>query len=118
MPGLPGWKQARTARRPSPTSDSMARLVWTPPATQDMARLHAFLATKNRDAARRAVSAIRQGVKTLAAHPEIGRPASNMDAEFRDWFVPVGKSGYVVRYRFDGAMVVILAVRHGKEAGY
>jgi plasmid stabilization system protein ParE len=95
----------------------VARLVWTPPATGDVARLHAFLAPKNRDAARRAVSAIRQGVKTLAAHPEIGRPASGLPAEFRDWFIAFGQSGYVVRYRFDGAEVAILAVRHGKEAG-
>ncbi len=89
-----------------------------PQATQDVARLHAFLAPKNRDAARRAVSAIRQGVKTLAAHPEIGRPAADLPPEFRDWFIAFGQSGYVVGYRFDGAAVAILAVRHGKEAGY
>jgi plasmid stabilization system protein ParE len=96
----------------------VARLVWTPPAAQDVARLHAFLAPKNRDAARRAVSAIRQGAKTLAAHPEIGRAAKGLPAEFREWFIPFGQSGYVVRYRFDGAAVAILAVRHGREAGY
>ena len=96
----------------------MARLIWTPSASKDVARLHAFLASKNRDAARRAISALRQGVKTLATHPEIGRPAAGMPAEFRDWFIPFGQSGYVVRYRFDGGMVAILAVRHGKEAGY
>jgi len=94
----------------------VARLIWTPPATEDVARLHAFLAPNNRDAARRAVSAIRQGVKTLAAHPEIGRAARGLSAEFREWFIPFGQSGYVVRYRFDGAVVAILAVRHGKEA--
>jgi hypothetical protein len=27
-------------------------------------------------------------------------------------------SGYVTRYRFDGEIVTILAVRHQKEAGY
>ncbi len=96
----------------------MARLIWTPLALQDVARLHAFLAPKNRDAARRAASAIRRGVKTIAEQPEIGRPASGMPVEFRDWFIPFGQSGYVVRYRFDGAVVAILAVRHGKEAGY
>ena len=53
----------------------MACLVWTPPASEDVARLRAFLAPKNRDAARRAVSDVRQGVKTLATHPEIGRAA-------------------------------------------
>jgi len=94
------------------------RLVWTPPAIEDLARLHSFLAPKNRAAARRAVGAIRQGVKTLGAHPEIGRPIEDMQPEFRDWFIPFGQSGYVVRYRFDGALIAILAVRHGREAGY
>ena len=28
----------------------MARLIWTPSASKDVARLHAFLASKNRDA--------------------------------------------------------------------
>ncbi|MGO8953982.1 MAG: type II toxin-antitoxin system RelE/ParE family toxin [Rhodomicrobium sp.] len=96
----------------------MAQLIWTPAALQDMARLHAFLAPKNRDAAKRAVRAIRKGVETLGAHPEIGRPIEDMPPEFRDWFIPFGQSGYVVRYRFDGGLVAILAVRHGKEAGY
>jgi plasmid stabilization system protein ParE len=80
--------------------------------------LHAFLAPKNRDAARRAVRAIRQGVKLLAMHPEIGRPVEEMPPEFREWFVRFGDGGYVTLYRYDGELVAILAVRHGKEAGY
>lgn len=83
-----------------------------------MARLHGFLATKNRDAARRAVRAIRQGVQTLAAHPAIGRPVEELPPEFREWIIPFGDSGYVVLYRHDGRKVAILAVRHGREAGY
>jgi len=59
-----------------------------------------------------------RGVKTLAAHPEIGRAARGLSAEFREWFIPFGRSGYAVRYRFDGAAVAILAIRHGREAGY
>ena len=94
----------------------MLQLIWTPPALQDVARLHAFLAPKNPDAARRAVRAIRQGVQTLGAHPGIGHPIEDMPPEFRDWFIPFGQSGYVVRYRFEGELVAILAVRHGKAA--
>jgi plasmid stabilization system protein ParE len=80
--------------------------------------LHAFLPPKNRDAARRAARAIRQGVKLLAMHPEIGRPVEEMPPEFREWFVRFGDGGHVTLYRYDGELVVILAVRHGKEAGY
>jgi plasmid stabilization system protein ParE len=96
----------------------VTRLIWTPPAVRDVARLHAFLAPKNRKAARRAVRAIRQGVKALAAHPEIGRPIEEMPPEFREWFIQFGDSGYVALYRYNGELVAILAVRHGREAGY
>lgn len=85
---------------------------------RDIARLHGFLAPKNPDAARRAVRAIRRGVKALASHPEIGRPIDEMPPEFREWFVQFGDSGYVALYRYDGELVAILAVRHGREAGY
>ena len=96
----------------------MPRLVWTPSALRDLARLHAFLATKDRNAARRAIRAIRQGVTALARHPEIGRPVEDLATEFREWLIRFGDGGYVARYRYDGEIVAILAVRHGKEAGY
>jgi plasmid stabilization system protein ParE len=96
----------------------VAKLVWTPPALRDIQRLHAFLAPKNPDAARRAVRAIRQGVKALAAHPEAGRPIEDLPPEFREWQIPFGADGYIALYRHDGRTVAILAVRHGREAGY
>ena len=52
----------------------MPRLIWSQPALLDVARLHDFLTPKRRDAAKRAVKAIRQGIKALGKHPEIGRP--------------------------------------------
>jgi plasmid stabilization system protein ParE len=96
----------------------MVRIIWLPTAVRDVQRLHDFLAPKNRDATRRAVRAIRQGVKALEAHPEIGRPVEDMPPEFREWFIQFGQSGYVALYRYNGKQVAILAVRHGKEAGY
>jgi plasmid stabilization system protein ParE len=85
---------------------------------RDVARLHRFLAPKNRDAARRAVRTIRQGVKALDEHPEIGRPIDEMPHEFRERIIQFGNSGYVVLYHYNGDQVTILAVRHGKEVGY
>ena len=96
----------------------MPRVIWTPPALADVARLHGFLAPVNRDAARRAVQAIRQGVKALTARPEIGRPVEEMPPQFREWISQFGKSGYLILYHYDGTDVAIVAVRHGKEAGY
>ena len=96
----------------------MPRLIWSEPALTNVQRLYRFLAEKNLAAARRAVGTIRDGVKILAQHPQAGRVADDMDEAFRDWPVDFGDSGYVVRYRFDGERVTILAVRHQKEAGF
>jgi len=96
----------------------MPRLIWSEPALAHVQRLYRFLAKKNLAAAKRAVKAIRDGVKTLAQHPQVGRLVDDMDEAFRDWPVDFGESGYVVRYRFDGERVTLLAVRHQKEAGF
>lgn len=96
----------------------MPRLIWSPPALRDVTRLHRFLASKNRDAAIRAIKAVRQRVKLLARHPEAGRPAEDLPPEFREWPMDFGNSGYVALYRFDGQHVVILAVRHAREFDY
>jgi plasmid stabilization system protein ParE len=96
----------------------MPRLNWSPAALRDVARLHQFLAPKSEEAARRAVKTIRQGVKALGKHPEIGRLVEEMPPEFREWVIEFGHSAYVVLYHYDGKQVVILAARHGREAGY
>lgn len=96
----------------------MPRLKWSQPALLDVARLHAFLVPKSRDAAQRAIKVIRQGVKALAKHPEIGRPVEEMALEFREWVIEFGRGAYVVLYHYDGRQVVILAIRHGRECGH
>jgi plasmid stabilization system protein ParE len=95
----------------------MPRLKWSQRSLRDVARLHDFLNSKSRDAAKRAVKAIRQGVKALAKHPEIGRPVEEMPPEFREWIIEFGHGAYVVIYHFNRNEVVILAIRHGREDG-
>lgn len=96
----------------------MPRLIWAPPALRDVQRLHAFLAQKSADAARRAVKAIREGAKVLAQQPGIGRPLEDMEPEYREWLIDFGDSGYLLLYRCDDSTAIILAVRHQREAGY
>jgi plasmid stabilization system protein ParE len=96
----------------------MPRLRWSQAARLDVVRLHDFLIPKSREAAQRAVSAIRQGVKALGKHPAIGRPVEEMPPEFREWIIEFGPGACVDLYRFDGKEAVILAVRHRREAGY
>ncbi|WP_234265382.1 type II toxin-antitoxin system RelE/ParE family toxin [Hydrogenophaga sp. NFH-34] len=96
----------------------MPRLIWTPQALADVQRLYRFVSSKNLDAARRAVQTIRQGVKVLTLQPGMGRPIEDLPVEFREWLIDFGDSGYVARYRLDGDAIVVLAVRHQKEAGF
>ena len=96
----------------------MPQLIWSPQALLDVQRLYQFLAPKNLATAKRAVTAIRQSVKVLSLQPGIGRPVEDMADEFRDWIIDFGDSGYVVRYRLDARHLIILAVRHQKEAGF
>lgn len=96
----------------------MPPLKWTLQSLRDVIRLHDFLAHKSPDAAKRAVQAIRQGVKVLGNHPEMGRPVDELPTEFREWVIEFGSGAYIALYRYDGKEVMILAVRHGREAGY
>jgi len=96
----------------------MPRVIWSQAALLDVQRLYRFLAPKNLDAAKRAVKAVRTGLKVLQLQPAIGRPIDDMPTEFREWIIDFGDSGYVVRYRIDSELVIILAVRHQKEVGY
>jgi plasmid stabilization system protein ParE len=96
----------------------MPRLKWSEQALHDVNRLHSFLAPKSDDAAERAVRAIRQGAKLLGKRPHLGRPVDELPPEFREWVIPFGNGAYVALYHYDETEVVILAIRHGREAGY
>ena len=98
----------------------MPSLIWSGQALQDVQRLYRFLSPKSSSAAQKAVRSIQSGVKVLALQSHIGRPVADMDIAFREWMIDFGDSGYVVRYRVssDQSKVILLAVRHQREAGY
>jgi plasmid stabilization system protein ParE len=78
----------------------MPPLKWSQPALRDVARLHAFLAPKSHEAASRAIRAIRQSVKALGKHPEIGCPIDELPPEFREWVIEFGSGAYVALYHY------------------
>ena len=96
----------------------MPQLIWSPEALADVQRLYRFLSEKNPDAARRAASAIRDGMKIVADHPDVGRPVDDLDPEFQEWPISFGASGYVALYRLEKDVALVVAVRHQKEVGY
>lgn len=96
----------------------MPQIIFTPKAVQDLERPREFLQQKSPAAADKAASAIIHGIQELGKFPTIGRPIEDLAEEYRDWLIDFGDSGYIARYRQDGDKVVVLAVRHQKEAGF
>lgn len=88
------------------------RIRWTPEAVDDLARLYDFLAPYNPEAAVRVVTALRNAVRQLAAHPRLGpRLAGFKPREVRRLVV----AHYEVRYEVAGDAVHILRFFHGRE---
>lgn len=96
----------------------MPHLVLAAGALRDLKRLREFLRPKNPIAAKRAGAAIIKAIQVLAVHPKIGRPAEEMEIEYREVVIDFGDSGYLALYRFENDRVTVLAFRHQKEAGY
>ena len=48
----------------------------------------------------------------------MGRLVEDLTEQYRERVIAFGDSGYVARYRIDGDVVTILAIRHQKEAGF
>jgi plasmid stabilization system protein ParE len=92
------------------------KIVVSDAAQADLLRLHDFLADKNPDAARRAVSAIVGSIDSLDLFPDRGRPSAVAGA--RELIVPFGDSSYVLRYARQAGRdeLVILRVWHSREA--
>ena len=95
----------------------MAQVVYTRNALTNLDRLHRFLADKNPQAATRALQAIVSHLDLLTRHPRLG-PVDSEHPDSREIFIPFGAAGYLARYRLDGDDVIVLAVRHAREAGY
>ena len=91
---------------------------WTANALNGLARVHAFLAEIDPDAAQQALDAIEASADILEQFPNAGRPADDLGPDHRELLIPFGGSGYALFYELIGDTVFILAVKHQKEAGY
>ena len=91
------------------------RVVWLPEARDDVRRLYDFLIEKDARAAERAVRTIRLGATRLREIPNIGRRIEDESGR-RELFLPFGVGAYVLRYRVEGELIVIVRVWHSREA--
>ncbi|HSY27044.1 MAG TPA: type II toxin-antitoxin system RelE/ParE family toxin [Burkholderiaceae bacterium] len=95
----------------------MARLIYSRIALLDLEKLTDFLLEVDPSAAAETVELIEEAVAVLKRHPLIGRP---VESNLRELIISRGKTGYVALYSFeaDQDAVLILAIRHQREAGY
>ena len=95
----------------------MARVEVTERAIGDLERLFDFIAEEDPTRARKQLLSVRRALELLADHPLLGREAEDGR---RELILSRGRYGYVAKYRWLPAedVVLILAVRHQREAGY
>jgi plasmid stabilization system protein ParE len=88
------------------------RLVWSPPSQADLARLHGFLAPKNRSAATAALRGLRAGARRLLEQPRMGQKLDSIPRrEVRRIFI----GDYEMRYEVRADAIVVLRIWHTRE---
>lgn len=95
----------------------MSRIVFAPRALDDVDRLADFLLDRSPELAKSTAPVIISGLELLRTHPLIGRPVEH---GLREALISRGRTGYVALYEYDAAndTVLMLAVRHQREAGF
>ncbi len=95
----------------------MAKLSYSERALADLERLTDFLIDSDPVAAAETLELIEEAVNLLIRHPLVGRL---VEYGLRELIISRGSTGYVALYSWeeDQNAVLILAVRHQREAGY
>ena len=95
----------------------MARVEVTVRALRDLERLFDFVAEADPERALAQLSSVRAAFEVLGDHPLLGRVAEDGR---RELVLSRGRYGYIAKYRWlpSEDVVLILAVRHQREAGY
>ncbi|MBI4998314.1 MAG: type II toxin-antitoxin system RelE/ParE family toxin [Rhodocyclales bacterium] len=95
----------------------MARLTYSARALADLERLTDFLIETDPAAAAATVGLIEEAITLLKRHPLVGRPVEH---GLRELVISRGRTGYLALYSFEEEhdAVLILAIRHQREAGY
>ena len=95
----------------------MTVVALAPRALSDLERFREFLRDTDPSSAVPTVALILAAVGMLEYHPLMGRPA---EVGLRELVISRGETGYLALYRYDEARdrVLVLSVRHQREAGY
>jgi plasmid stabilization system protein ParE len=95
----------------------LAKVIYTHQALIDLERLADFLVETPPHSAAATIDLITETTVLLERHPYIG--SLSVD-ELRGLIISQGKSGHVALYSYEENQdtVLILAIRHQREAGY
>lgn len=95
----------------------MAVISYASGALADLERLCDFLAASDPVLGEGTIDLILNAAAVLEQHPLIGRPAESC---LRELVISRGRSGYLALYRYDEDRdrVLVLSIRHQREAGY
>jgi plasmid stabilization system protein ParE len=95
----------------------VARVVYTDAAARDLERLIDFLLEQDPPGAVETADLVLDAISMLEKHPLLGRPASE---NLHELVISRGRSGYLALYDYEPFedLILILAIRHQREAGY
>jgi addiction module RelE/StbE family toxin len=95
----------------------LATVIYSRRALDDLERLTDFLLEKEPAAALKTVELVEEAMRILENHPLIGRP---VEQDMRELVISRGRTGYLALYDYEekSDAVLILAIRHQREAGY
>lgn len=95
----------------------MAKIEYAKRALADVERLVDFLMEQDPSAAGEILDLIESALAPLKYHPLIGRPKNH---GLHEIVISHGRTGYLALYRYNEALdrILILTVRHQREAGY
>ena len=95
----------------------MADVILSASALTNLQRLRDFLVEVDPEAADQTIELIITALDVLERHPLMGRPA---ESDLHELVISRGKTGYMALYRYEEALdrVLVLSIRHQREAGY
>lgn len=88
------------------------RVLLLPSARNDLIRVSNFLADVAPNTALRTADVLDQALQSLGHFPE--RTPTNRRGG-RDFIVPFGQAGYVIRYRIERSTVIVSRIFHTRE---
>lgn len=96
----------------------MPSVKYSAQSISDLKRLHDFLATQDKDVAKRAISVICDALRKIAVMPERFRPAEGK-MYHREAIIDFGNSGYIARFRhLPNGDITIARIKHQKENSF